>query len=95
MYTLSLEHVRSNVCDSAPCALTGLSRSLLEASLDGVDGGVGERSHGTGHKTNEGCLVRGELGVGVGWLPPLESRLELRVGSEVNSLVGSYRSISI
>lgn len=88
--TLGLEHVTRNECYSAPCALAGLGRSLLEACLNGVDGGVGEGAHGTRDKTNESCLVGGELGVGVGWLPSLESRFEFRVGSEVNSLVGSW-----
>lgn len=87
---LRLEHVTRDECYSAPCALAGLGGSLLEACLDGVDGGVGEGTHGTRDETNEGCLVGGELGVGVGWLPSLESRFELRVGSEVNSLVGSW-----
>ena len=95
VHTLSLEHVSRNVCYSAPCALASLGWSLLEASLNGIDGGVGERAHGTRDETNEGCLVGGELGVGVGWLPSLESRFEFRIGSEVNSLVGSCSPINV
>lgn len=87
--TLRLEHVLGDDHDPAHGGLPGLSGLPLETSLDGVNGGVGEGTHGTGEQSDDGGLVRGKLFVAVFGLDALQSRLELRVGREVGGLVGT------
>ena len=87
--TLGLEHVAGDDDDAGDGGLAGLGAGLLQTGLDGVDGGVGEGTDGTGDQTDEGRLVRGQLGVGVLGLVLLQGGLELGVGREVGGLVGT------
>lgn len=87
--TLRLEHILGNDHDTGDSGLTGLSTSLLEAGLDGVDGSVGEGADSTGDQTNHGGLVSGQLAVAVVGLPALQGSLQFRVCGEVGGLVGS------
>lgn len=87
--TLLLEHVLRNNQDTGNGGLARLSTGLLEAGLDGIDGGVGEGTDGTGDETDECGLVRRQLGVGVFRLQLLQLGLELSVRGEVGGLVGT------
>lgn len=89
-----LEHVLGNASYSVPSAVTGLSRSLLQTSLDGIDGSVAEGTHGTGDKTDDGGLPAGQVGALVLGLEVLEPLLEVGVGSEVDGLVGTLAESS-
>lgn len=85
----SLEHLTRDLGNSLERRLAGLSNALLESGLDGIDRGVGERTHGTGNETDEGGLVRGQVLADVLGLPLIEPLLEVAVSSEVDSLVGT------
>ena len=87
--TFCLEHVLGNGHDTSDSRLPGLTGGTLQTGLDGVDGGVGEGTHGTGEQSDHGGLVRGELRVLELGLQALQESLELRVGREVGGLVGS------
>lgn len=82
-----LEHVLCNTGYSGPGSLAGLGRALLQTSLDGIDGGVAQRAHGTRDKTDKGGLPAGQRGVCVLGLPLLEPLLEVGVGGKVDGLV--------
>jgi len=90
MEALLLEHIPCDICDSAPGRVSGVSRGLLETGLDGIDRCVGERAHGTGNQSDEGCLVGGKLCISVLGLPALEDGFEFGIGGEVDSLVGTW-----
>lgn len=83
----SLEHVSSDSGNSCPGAGSGGSRSLLEAGLDGIDGGVAQRTHGTRDEANDGGLPAGKGSALVLGLPDLQPLLEVAVGGEVDGLV--------
>ena len=86
---LSLEHVLSDNHDTSDSRLAGLSTGLLQTSLDGIDGSVGEGTDSTGDQTDHGGLVGGQLAVAVLGLPALQGSLEFGVRGEVGGLVGS------
>lgn len=84
-----LEHIASNDLYPLEGRNTGHSGGLLQSCLDGVDGGVAQRTHGTADESNEGRLVAGEVGTLVLRLPDLQPLLEVRIRREVHSLVGA------
>lgn len=61
----------------------------MKASLDGIDGSVAERTHGTGDETDDGSLPAGKRSRLVLRLPDLQPILEVAVSSEVDGLVGT------
>lgn len=87
--TLVLEHVRGDLLETGEGSLSGLLGCLLDTGLDSVNGSVGEWSHGTGDETEEHGLVRRKTGILVLRLEVLCPLLEVLVGSEVDTLVGS------
>lgn len=84
-----LEHLASNLGDSLEGGGAGLGLHLLESGLDGIDGGVAQRTHGTGHETDESGLVAGEVAADVLGLVLVQPLLEVGVGSEVHGLVAA------
>lgn len=84
---LMLEHVAGDEDDALHGSLARLSLGLLQSRLDGIDGGVGEGTHGTGDETEEEMLIGGKLLV-LG-LDLLEVLLHVGVCSEVDGLVGT------
>lgn len=83
------EHVPRNGYDATQRSLAGHGGRFLEAGLDGVDGGVGEGSHGAGDETDYCGLVAGDGGIFVLGLPFLEELFEFGVGGEVYGLVAA------
>lgn len=82
-----LEHVLCNTGYSGPGSLAGLGRALLQTSLDGIDGRVAQRTHGTRDKTDKGSLPARQGRIGILRLPLLEPLLEVGVGGKVDGLV--------
>lgn len=61
----------------------------MQTSLDGVDRGVAQGTHGTRNETDESCLPSRQVDALVLRLIVLKPLLEVAVGSEVDSLVGT------
>lgn len=89
----SLEHILRNSSYPTHSRLARQAGGLLQAGLDGVDGGVAERAHGARHKTDERGLVARDSGAAVLRLPILQDLLEFGVCGEVDRLVGSYAGV--
>lgn len=89
MKSLLLKHIPRNRRDPTNRRLARLTRRLLQARLDGVDGRVTKGAHGSRDEADDHGLVAGEFGVVVGGLVLLEEGFELRVGGEVDGLVGA------
>ncbi len=87
MEPLLLKHIPRNRRNPAHRRLPRLARRLLQARLDGVDGGVAEGPHGARDEADDHGLVAGQFGVVVGGLVLLQEGFKLRVGGEVHSLV--------
>lgn len=61
VHALLLEHVTRNGSDATHGGFAWGGGTFLQASLDGVDGGVAERPHGAADEADEQCLVAREL----------------------------------
>jgi hypothetical protein len=83
------EHVPCDSNDPAQRGLAWQGGRFLQPRLDGVNGGVGEGSHGAGDEANDGRLVAGDGGVFVLGLPFLEELFEFGVGGKVYGLVAA------
>ncbi len=88
MKALLLKHIPRDGRNATHGRLARYTRRLLEAGLDGIDRGVTQGPHGAADQADDHGLVAGELGVVVGRLPALQAVLEVRVGGEVDRLVG-------
>lgn len=95
MESFLFEHVPGNSSYPAQRSFAWHPGRLLKSRLDGVDGSVTQRAHGSRYETNDRSLVAGDGTVMVLRLPLLEDFLEFSVGSEIDSLVGSYSFVSI
>lgn len=85
------EHIPCDVHNPTQRSLAGHSGCLLEACLDGVDGGVGEGAHRAGDEADDGRLVAGDGVVFVLRLPFLEGVFEFGVGGKIYGLVAAWR----
>lgn len=85
------EHVPGDVHDATDGSFARQSRGFLQPCFNGVDGGVGEGSHGAGDETDYSGLVAGDGVVFVLGLPFLEQALEFGVCGEVYGLVAAWR----
>lgn len=89
MKALLLKHIPRDGRNATHGRLTRHTRRLLETGLDGIDGRVAQGPHGAADQADDHGLVAGQLGVVVGRLPALQAVLEVRVGGEVDGLVGA------
>ena len=87
--TFMPEHVSREHVDPPYGRLAGLAWVPLQPRLDGIDGRVAQGSHGAADQPNAHGLVARKLLVLVFWLTVLQHGLELRVGGEVDGLVGA------
>jgi hypothetical protein len=87
--TLLVDELSGDSSESGETRLvsSGGSTLSLHSGLDGIDGGVRKGTQGTGDQTDDGSLPRGKDTLELG-LHLVKSGLELRVDSEVNTLVG-------